>query len=238
MVLIPEGSFLMGNTPEYINALRLRLSTEKVMKRGWFDDEIPQHNYYLPAYYIDRYEVTNKQYRKFMQATKYPRPAFFDDPMLNGDDQPVVGVNWADADAYCWWAKKRLPTEAEWEKAARGTDGKIFPWGNKWLTEYTNSIESGLQKTAPVGRYTWGASEYGVMDMAGNVWEWCSDWYDRYIYRFSSKNRKPRYSRHGHRVIRGGSYLDSSFELRSTYRFRFKQQYNFINIGFRCVKAP
>ncbi len=238
MVLIPAGPFLMGSSVEDIFAIQEQWSGQERMSLAWFDDETPQHSYYLPDYYIDRYEVTNRQYRKFQEATSRRRPAFWDDPSLNGDDQPVVGVNWADADAYCWWAKKRLPYEAEWEKAARGVDGRRYPWGNKWQPDYLNGRHSGLSKTAQVGSFSRGASPYGALDMAGNVWEWCIDWYDTYIYRFSPKTRSPRYNRIGYRVIRGGSYLEKPFELRATYRYRFKQQYNFISVGFRCVKDP
>ena len=238
MVLVQGGSFSMGSTDDEVGRIIENAKSYSFLNKQWFVDEVPRHSYNLQPFYIDRYEVSNKQYRQFVKATKHPPPAFWSDPDLNSDDQPVVGVNWADADAFCWWAGKRMPTEAEWEKAARGTEARAFPWGKQWSYENSNNRLSGLGKPMPVGSYPQGTSPCGAMDMAGNVWEWCKDWYDMYIYRFPSKNRKARYNRSGFRVIRGGSYLDDLFEQRTSYRYRLKQEYYFVSVGFRCAMTP
>jgi iron(II)-dependent oxidoreductase len=123
------------------------------------------------------------------------------------DDHPIVNVSWYDAVAYCEWAGVQLPTEAQWEKAARGTDGRIYPWGDEWDDSKCNNYETGIEETTPVGSYTQGTSPYGVMDMVGNVWEWCADWYDEKYYA-SAPNRNPQGPSAGiRRVLRGGSWL-------------------------------
>ena len=149
MVLVPAGEFLMGS-------------------EVW-DHTMPVRRVYLDAFYIDTYEVTNALYQRFMQATGRQAPASWH----NSPNQPVVGVSWHAARAYCQWADKRLPTEAEWEKAARGTDGRTYPWGNQWHHTKVNTRLSGkLGKPTPVGSYEADRSPYGVYDMAGNVGEW------------------------------------------------------------------
>jgi hypothetical protein len=163
MVLVPAGEFWMGSDDGN-------------------DDEKPRHRVDLDAYYIDRYEITNGLYQRFMEATNRPGPRYWSDSHLNGASQPVVGVNWYDAEAYCRWVGKRLPTEAEWEKAARGDDGRTYPWGEQWDSSRANSKESQRNKAAPVGSYPSGVSPYGAYDMAGNVWEWVADWYAKDYY--------------------------------------------------------
>jgi formylglycine-generating enzyme required for sulfatase activity len=167
MILIPAGEFIMGS-PEGEGD----------------DDEHPQHNVFLNAFYIDKYEVTNAQYKQFMDATGHKAPGYWDNERVNQPNQPVVGVTWHDAVAYARWAGKRLPTEAEWEKAARGIDGRKYPWGNEWDgSKWSSGSGSVVYKSAaPVGSFPEGTSSYGVMDMAGNVWEWCADWYDEAYY--------------------------------------------------------
>ena len=157
--LIPAGVFTMGSD-KYV-------------------DEKPIHDVYLDAYYISEFPVTVAQYRLFCVASQRNMP---DAPSWGWiDEHPMVSVTWDDATAFCEWAGVRLPTEAEWEKAARGTDGRAYPWGNDWdkskCSNFTNS-----KSTQPVGSYPDGASPYGVLDMAGNVWEWCSDWYSADYY--------------------------------------------------------
>jgi formylglycine-generating enzyme len=125
-----------------------------------------------------------------MQATGRQAPEYWNDVKYNARNQPVVGVTWHDAAAYCQWANKRLPTEAEWEKAARGTDGRIYPWGNQWDKARANTFDGGLRKPTSVGSYEGGKSPYGAYDMAGNVWEWVADWYDAKYYQASS-SRNP-----------------------------------------------
>ncbi|MER3423189.1 MAG: formylglycine-generating enzyme family protein, partial [Nitrospiraceae bacterium] len=189
MVLVPAGSFPMG------------------VPKGDRDggrDEYPRHEIFLGAYYIDKYEVTNGRYLEFVKATGHRIPQNPKSPsrtLWKGDqipesiaDRPVINVDWYDADAYCRWAGKRLPTEAEWEKAARGTDDRRFPWGNTEPTHKHlnyNQQWQGEKTLMPVGSYEAGKSPYGAYDMAGNVWEWVADWYDPLYYEKSpAKNPK------------------------------------------------
>ena len=291
MVYIPAGEFIMGNNG------------------GFPEDEKPQHTVYLDAYYIDKHEVTNKQYKKFVRSTGHRLPFHWIDgnyPPEQGD-YPVVGVSFQDAQAYAKWAGKRLPTEAEWEKAARGTDGRIWPWGDEWHFRCANSQEvhaerhimtANLQKyrkdlsrarryewysslrsrardpyiyhqstpektlvedmreatlentqklskvrreiqkereklsredtrllenlgfqTTPVGYFKDGASSYGVFDMAGNVWEWVADRYDRDYYEHSTQKNPKGPERGETRALRGGSWLNRMDDVRCSTRY-------------------
>jgi formylglycine-generating enzyme required for sulfatase activity len=160
MVYVPEGEFLMGSPSGQGN-----------------DDEHPQHTVYLDAFWIDQTEVTNAQYRKCLEAGVCRKPVCWDNSDYNAPDQPVVCVSWGDARTYCEWAGVRLPSEAEWEKAARGTDGRVYPWGNEApICERANYAVC-VGKAASAGSYPAGVSPYGALDMAGNVWEWVADWY-------------------------------------------------------------
>jgi formylglycine-generating enzyme required for sulfatase activity len=218
MIYIPAGKFTMGSNDN--------------------DDEKPIHTVYLDAYYMDKYEVTVGQFREFCNATGKSMP---DQPDWNqGDNYPVVNVSWDDASAYASWAGKRLPTEAEWEKAARGTDGRKYPWGNAWDASKCNNGESnspdGYEKTAPIGSFPQGASPYGVMDMAGNVWEWCQDWYGKDYYQNSS-NRKPTGPSSGsNRVLRGGSWYNAQLICRSSLRNYLIPRLGGDYFGFRCFR--
>ncbi|MSS70723.1 MAG: formylglycine-generating enzyme family protein [Candidatus Latescibacteria bacterium] len=178
-------------------------------------DEAPPHTVSLDAFAIDRTEVTNAAYALFWKADGGPEsphtPGNFEgrgavrwpEAARERPDHPVVGVTWFDAAAYCRWAGKRLPTEAEWEKAARGTDGRVWPWGNAFgggdsaRANVYNGDDGYVQSTAPVGRFPSGASPCGALDMAGNVWEWVADWYGSDAY-----GRSPRKNPKG--VERGG----------------------------------
>ena len=204
MVLIPEGWFLMGS-PE-----------------GEGDsDEHPQHKVWVDAFWIDRCEVTNAQYEKFMKATGHRAPRYWDNDSFNKPDYPVVGVSWDDAVAYCNWAGKRLPTEVEWEKAARGgLVGKDYPWGDNISHDNANYDGTGgrdrWDNTSPVGSFP--PNGYGLYDMAGNVYEWCADWYDEDYYR-SSPERNPKGPNTGdRRLLRGGSWVGSTNGLRCASR--------------------
>ena len=236
MVLIPAGEFQMGSNDGE-------------------DDEKPVHKVYLDAFYMDKYEVTNAQYRRFVQATGHSEPegrAYVDgekrsdfrpwsDSRFNGDSQPVVCVGWDDAQAYAKWAGKRLPTEAEWEKAARGglTDEK-YPRGDSITHDDANySGTSGKDvwsETAPVGSFD--PNGYGLYDMAGNVWEWCADGYYSSYYSMSPE-RNPTGPNTGFvRVLRGGSWyynLYAPFYLRVAYRYFNIPSYSYYGVGFRCV---
>jgi len=198
------------------------------------EDETPQQEIYINAFNIDIYPVTNAEYKEFVDASGHNPPRTWKEgayPEGTGD-HPVIWVNWSDAQAYCEWAGKRLPTELEWEKAARGTDGRTFPWGNSFDAANCNSKESQLGGTSPVGSYADGVSPAGCFDMAGNVWEWTADWYQGY--------RGTRYelSRYGEqfKVLRGGSWFDGQELVRTTVRKSFDPNQGFSTIGFRCAE--
>jgi sulfatase modifying factor 1 len=214
MVYVPAGEFLMGS-PE-----------------GEGDDsQRPQRRIYLDAYWIDRYPVTVVQYRRFCQATGREMPP----PPGWGwqDNHPIVDVQWDDAAAYAAWAGKRLPTEAEWEKAARGTDGREFPWGNTWDPA---KCASNGRSTEPVGSHPAGASPYGALDMAGNVWQWCADRYDRHRYA-SMPARNPRADSGEDHVLRGGSW-DNRAGGPWHYRAACRPSAGAgdYRVGFRCAR--
>jgi formylglycine-generating enzyme required for sulfatase activity/uncharacterized caspase-like protein len=213
MVLVPAGEFTMGSNE--------------------YDDEKPPRRVYLDAFHIDKYEVTNALYRRFVSATSRGAPGYWNDARFNGDPQPVVGVSWHDAAAYCGWAGKRLPTEAEWEKAARGTDGRRYPWGEQWDASRANSGG----KPVSVGSYPGGVSPYGAHDMAGNVWEWVADWYEAAYYQ-RSPERNPKGPDSGqYRVVRGGSWDFSPIGLRASYRNYGTPDRRFSLVGFRCARG-
>jgi formylglycine-generating enzyme required for sulfatase activity len=224
MVLIPEGEFDMG-------------SNEGT------DDEKPVHKVFVKAFYMDIYEVTNAQYRKFVDETKYKPLKHWNDNTMNQSSQPAVNVIWQDAVEYCKWAGKRLPTEAEWEKAARGgLVGKPYPWGDKLFHDNANYYGTGgkdfFDMSATVGAFL--ANGYGLYDMAGNVQEWCSDWYDAKYYSVSSKDN-PTGPNSGKEVVaRGGSWgeevvSDKDAGMRVAKR-RFLDPYEANSYtGFRCV---
>ncbi|MEI6519693.1 MAG: bifunctional serine/threonine-protein kinase/formylglycine-generating enzyme family protein [bacterium] len=228
MILIPMGEFLMGSAKTDKNALKA---------------EMPQREVNLDAYYIYKTEVTVAQYRKFCTATGRKMPNAPDWGWQN--NHPIVNVNWNDAKAYADWAGVALPTEAQWEKAARGTDGRIYPWGNEWDNSklQCSKVKWGdAGKTAPVGSFSTGASPYGVMDMTGNVWEWCADWYGADYYKNApTKNPDPVTGGclvlwGGSRVLRGGSWGNyGGSDFRGAYRYNYYPYGGGNIIGFRCV---
>jgi formylglycine-generating enzyme required for sulfatase activity len=202
-----------------------------------FDDEKPVHTVYLKAFWVDQIEVTQAQFKKFVRAENYSANACGD-----GDDYPVACVSWYDAQAYCDWAGRRLPTEAEWEKAARGgLEGKAYPWGDE-APLCAPGAQNGAQydscngQTVPVK--TFAANGYGLYDMAGNVWEWVADWYQSDYYA-NSPSRNPLGPEVGsHRILRGGSWSYNVNYLRVAYRHGDLPEYSASNIGFRCVVTP
>lgn len=215
MVLIPAGEFIMGSN-----------SGES--------DEKPPHKVYLDAYYIDKYEVTFEQYDKFCEDTSRKKP---DDRGWGRGNRPVINVSWNDAEAYCKWAGKRLPTEAEWEKACKAGSTGNYCYGDSEseLGEYAWYGSNSDSKTHPVGEKK--PNKWGLYDMHGNVWEWCSDWYG-YKYYETSPNKNPQGPDSGtRRVLRGGRWHNDADNCRSAYRFRVEPGDWFYCWGFRCVRG-
>jgi formylglycine-generating enzyme required for sulfatase activity len=227
MILIPAGEFTMGSDSDHEN-------------------EKPRHKVYLPDFYISRYPVTNAEFEAFVKTTGYvtaaeewEKEADWRHPRGPGsniagkDRHPVVQVRWNDAVAYCQWAGNHLPTEAEWEKAARGTDGRTWPWGDEWVYGKSNTSEAGVGDTTPVGRYSpAGDSPYDVADMAGNAWEWTADWYKAYP---GSTSRSDEFGEK-YRVVRGGSWSDDQCLARCAFRLRFGPLSCYDFLGFRVAK--
>jgi formylglycine-generating enzyme required for sulfatase activity len=209
---------------------------------------MPARDVRLAAYRIDRTEVTAGAYGRCVQAGVCRSPVQFPgDHRFDGPTQPVVGVSWDDAVSYCRWVGARLPTEAEWERAARGVDGRTFPWGRAWNPSLSShgrfdSVGSdafaadrsdGYRFTAPVGSFPDGASPYGLVDMAGNAWEWVLDWYGEYEPApVSGGAATPRLFR----VLRGGSWTSPGTWQRTTMRYQALPQYRSLEIGFRCAE--
>lgn len=221
MVEIPAGPFTMG----YNEGL---------------PDERPEHEVDLPAYQIDIFEVTNSQFAAFVEATDYQTDAeqsgssqtWRTEYTEGKDNVPVVRASWNDATAYCAWVGKRLPTEAEWEKAARGPEGFLYPWGNTFDPTIVNGKDSGLRGPVSVGTFGESVSPYGLFDMAGNVWEWTDSWYQPYP---GSISESPYYGEE-FRVLRGGGWFDTETELRATRRSANISTAANDDIGFRCAK--
>jgi len=232
MVYVPAGEFIMGSEWRY---------------------EKPVHTVYLDAFYIDKTEVTNAQYRQCIEAGVCTQPhntQWYNDP--SRAEHPVICIDWYQAKAYCEWAGKRLPTEAEWEKAARGTDGRLYPWGNTFDESKLNfcdrncppsnvfrsaSLDDGYADTAPVGNYPAGASPYGALDMAGNVYEWVADWHLSDYYS-QSPGRNPLGPDSGTaKVLRSGSWNDAGWGARCAYRvLGSPDQWGELR-GFRCARS-
>jgi len=259
MIYIPAGSFLMGNNGS----------------EPYSDyDELPQHSVYLSGYWIGKYEVTRGEYRRFIEAGGYSNPAYWSSagwswkvsnnrtqpkywaaaqdwyggqPFTQTESHPVVAVTYYEAEAFCNWAGGHLPTEAQWEKAARWTGSypNVYPWGNVWDAEKCNNIYDtnpaggGYERyqTAPVGSYPSGASPYGLQDMAGNVWEWCRDWYSSSYYSVSPSTDPQGPSSGSYRVLRGGSWDDDGDNNRCANRNNYDDPNDDWNIiGFRIAR--
>jgi iron(II)-dependent oxidoreductase len=220
MVLIPKGQFVSGMNRSALETLR------KQLREPWaeiYAREFPKTTKMVDDFYIDRYEVTNAFYVRFVKATRHRESAYSGFRALNRPRQPIVGVGWDDAEQYCRWAGKRLPTEIEWEKAARGTDGRIWPWGNDPDGTKYNGRKVGIKNPVEVGSFPTGNSLYGVSDMAGNVWEMTSSkWPDE-------KNPDGR-------VMKGGSFLNPILDVRVMVRWAAQDEKAGATwLGFRCV---
>ena len=230
MMLIPAGTFEMGDHHDNMMSA------------------LPIHTVTLDDFYMDSTEVTNAQYRVFIEQTGHRKPSYWTNSSYNQLNQPVVGVDWYDAMAYASWAGKRLPTEAEWEYAARGgLVGKRYPWGDEAATAGRANYESKVGKPTVVGSYP--ANGYGLYDMAGNVWEWCLDkWDSSYSGKGSFVNplsgnesieavTSNYKSIRGNRVLRGGSWNYRTRTLRTAYRRSYYPTGKYLNSGFRCVSG-
>jgi formylglycine-generating enzyme required for sulfatase activity/energy-coupling factor transporter ATP-binding protein EcfA2 len=244
MVLVKEGKFMRGSSEA--------------------DNEKPQREIYLDNFMIGKYPVTNEEFKEFIDDGGYDKeefwtkegwqwreenkiyePKYWHDRKWNAPNFPVVGISWFEASAYVSWLSKRtgnpyrLPTEAEWEKAARGTDGSKYPWGEHFDEKLCNSYESGLNRTSPVDIFPKGKSPYGCFDMAGNVWEWCSDWYDDNYYA-NSPDRNPKGPFSGaSRVARGGGWFNFARDCRSAIRYcygRYGPRARDDLLGFRVLQ--
>ena len=220
MVEVPAGPFTMGSN-------------------AGGPEDAPAHEVDVPAFAIDQWEVTNADFETFVAATGFVTGAedlgkkSWRDSYGEGEDgHPVVRVTWNDAAAYCEWVGKRLPTEAEWEKAARGADALIYPWGNEWVSGNANVKEAGIRSPVAVGSYGAGASPFGADDMAGNVWEWTADWYQAY----PGNSTGDAYYGEQCRVIRGGGWFDEPVSLTTFNRNCAEPEKTATDeLGFRCV---
>jgi formylglycine-generating enzyme required for sulfatase activity len=230
MVLVPEGPFIMGSNEIDIHWAAKQFHSESY---EWYRDESPAHTVTLPAFQIDKYEVTVGEYSKYTKATGKAAPREFENPRLNHPDQPVVSLPWQQAKDYCHWAKKRLPTEAEWEKAARGTDARYYPWGNEPDALNANIRGKGdnFRNTSPGGKFPEGASPYGAMDLSGNAWEWTEDWYQPYP---GNEYDNDLYG-DKFKVIKGGSWNSNLDLARPAVRGKATPEDKKNYIGFRCV---
>ncbi len=218
-VYVPAGEFLMGAADS---------------DSDYEYDETPRHKVTLDAYWIDRTEVTQDQYQQCVAAGKCEAPS------CSGSGQgnhPVVCVSWQNAVDYCVWAGRRLPTEAEWEKAARGADGRIYPWGNQAPDDSRLNYNNNVGNTSAVGSYPSGAGPYGALDMAGNVWEWVADWYGEQYYAGSPTWNPLGPDAGQERVLRGGSWNRDQGWVRAAFRFRAGPVLRLDRVGFRCVRS-
>ena len=203
--------------------------------------EKPIHTVYLDTFYMDKYEVTNALYKTCVdvgkcdppkQTNSYARPSYYEKSEYA--NYPVIYVDWNMSKKYCEWRGGQLPTEAQWEKAARGTDGRTYPWGEDIDTTYANY--SGIDTTA-VGSYEKGISPYGIYDMAGNVWEWVTDWYSEAYYQNSPSSNPLGPDSGQYRVLRGGAWYYGEDDLRASLRDRISPDGVSYFIGFRCVRS-
>jgi formylglycine-generating enzyme required for sulfatase activity len=262
MILVPASKFIMGTGEseckliiQLMQPWAARGTKSPPLSRSWFAPEMPQREISLDAFYIDKCEVTNTMYKRFCEATGYIPPSHWHDGNIpqSTEYHPATNVSWHDALHYAQWVDRRLPTESEWEKAARGTDARLYPWGNQishyrlhYILPYTpddlNNAELMLELSkrqshlvANVDDYPTGASPYGVLDMLGNVWEWTQDWYDKAYYNTAPIVNPTGPTTGTHRVIRGGGSSYDPEKLRCAYRARMEPDVHDVSVGFRCA---
>jgi formylglycine-generating enzyme required for sulfatase activity len=258
MVYVPGGEFVMGSSDEKVDQA-LALCGEHLgdCQRSWFENEQPVHTVTLAGFWLDQTEVSNAQYRQCVEGGDCQPPdapgsstrdLYYDDEQY--DDYPVIWVSWPQAAEYCAWAGGRLPTEAEWEYAARDREGRVFPWGDAFDIQPLNycdancaldwadeQVDDGHEDTAPVGSYADGVSWCGALDMAGNVWEWVADWYSAEYYSQSPEENPTGPETGDSRVLRGGSWHDNPAYVRGANRFQRQPGEASDQVGFRCVRS-
>lgn len=255
MVYVPAGEFEMGSDDEEVDAALQECNAYRgLCEREWFEDEQPRHTVLLDEFWIDRTEVSNAAYRRCVEAGVCEAPLgcedgepTYDDPLRS--DHPVVCVDWQAAATYCEWVGGRLPTEAEWEVAARGPERRRYPWGEELGGEYLNlcddncelewadrEINDGHATTAPVESYEAGASWCGALNLVGNVWEWMQDWYGEYPFESQVNPTGPDYFT-ANRVIRGGSWVNTRVYVRAALRNFESPDGSDTTAGFRCVRS-
>jgi eukaryotic-like serine/threonine-protein kinase len=242
-VYVPAGNFTMGSDKaEDFFAECQKISSN--CQLAVFKAEEPPHSIFLNAFWMDQTEITNAMYAKCEQAGKceppaspksYTRNSYYNNSEF--EKFPVVLVAWEAARIYCAWAGRRLPTEAEWEKAARGEDGRVYPWGNDYPNSDLLNYRDIVGDTTVVGKYPKGASPYNVLDMAGNVWEWVADWYSRTYYADAPKTNPLGPDSGTERVVRGGGFGSRIYTLRSTFRSASTPTNAYEWIGFRCAMS-
>ncbi len=235
MILIPAGEVIIGT------------DAKNDLNTG---NEVDPRRVFVEAFYIDKYEVTNEQYAIFLTETGHREPKFWDNPTLNDPNQPVVGVNWEDAETYANWAGKRLPTDIEWEKAARSIDGRLCPWGNVYDPSLGNFDDGGsmdgkfdgfTMQPSPVGSFPKGVSPYGLHDMSGNVWEWVkSDLLELQNNKGDIANEKSNLTKDITYTIRGGAWTNGPGDTRTTVFYIYPAQCSdhSSSVGFRCAMTP
>ncbi|MGD2087325.1 MAG: SUMF1/EgtB/PvdO family nonheme iron enzyme [Candidatus Aminicenantes bacterium] len=237
MVYIPPGEFMMGQTAEEKKWLIDQIGEKDY--NSYYKNETPLHKLYLDGYWLGKYEVTFAQYDRYCNESKIKKP---DDEGWGRETLPVINVSWTEAGAYCQWLSQqtglqfKLPTEAQWEKAARGNDQRKYPWGSCEPDKDLANFIINVGKTTPVGSYPAGASPYGLLDMAGNVWEWCSDWYEEGYYKNSPLRNPVGPNSSSDRVIRGGGCYYHSKSLRCANRVRYGYSDRSDVLGFRLCQ--
>ena len=233
MALIPKGAFEMGSQ----RSLR-ELDPVSIFQsdRHMLGPEDPAHEVILDAFYIDIHEVTNAEYKSYIEATGLKSvPRYWNDTTFNHPDQPVVGTPWNEAQGFCRWKNKNLPTEAQWEKAARGKRPVKYPWGNEAPDKTRLNFNNHVGKPTAVGLYPEGKSDYGLFDMSGNVAEWVQDWHFPEYYLFSPKKNPPGPKKGVYKIIRGGNWMNNAEDVRLTYRNATVPKARSKTVGFRCV---